>query len=193
MRAQSGSSSRSRSGWSATRSSKRSSSPSSFGASDPARPQRVRGPARAPRRRLRTPSRPCRGHGCRTRRRARAPEQWRRSARAAPGRVRPGSGRRRRARGAARSRGRFRSRRRSRRRAFRSCLSRRSQFAGKSCSARLDRRHLPSIDSCLRRARGVRRTKPHREAVRGSGESPGAVDESVTGSANAGPILCRAQ
>lgn len=40
------------------------------------------------------------------------------------------------------------------------------------------------ILSPLRRARDATRTKPHREAVRGSGRSPGVVDESAPGSAN---------
>ena len=39
---------------------------------------------------------------------------------------------------------------------------------------------LEGLMSMLRRARGASRTKPHREAVRGSETSPGAVDESRT-------------
>ena len=43
---------------------------------------------------------------------------------------------------------------------------------------------LVSIEFRLRRARDATRTKPSRETVRGSGRSPGGVDESAPGSAN---------
>src|SRR5438874_7492748 len=41
-----------------------------------------------------------------------------------------------------------------------------------------------TLECRLRRARSATRSKPHREAVRGSGRSAGEVDESATGSAN---------
>jgi hypothetical protein len=49
------------------------------------------------------------------------------------------------------------------------------------------KRRLP-----LRRARDATRTKPSREAVRGSGRSAGEVDESAPGSANPWSCSCRA-
>ena len=113
-----------------------------------------------------------------------AARAWReRSARGAPGRVRAGSGRRRRARGAARSRGRCPVPAPVTTTCFPVMSLQTFAICGKVALGTLDRRHLPSIDFCLRRARGVSRTKPHREAVRGSGESAGAVDENVPGSA----------
>src|SRR5918996_2824877 len=51
-------------------------------------------------------------------------------------------------------------------------------------SRRLDPRTADALDSLLRRARSASRLRPHRAAVRGSGRSPGTVDESETGSAN---------
>jgi hypothetical protein len=63
-------------------------------------------------------------------------------------------------------------------------LDRRTQTAVFSRAPGLEEAWPPGLDFHLRRARSASRSKPSREAVRGSGRSAGSGDESATGSAN---------